>query len=276
MSRTNMRIDHDYIADQDLVGRYMAGTLPFDERARFEAHFVDCPKCLDALDDVEPFQKALHAFAVEGARATSVTPAMTLVAPPEVVAAPAPAGRWQTWVARAGALAAVAVIAVGAVELARVQRSLARATAEGEIVERQLGESEQRVRELTPRNAGRAEAAASPGALVFPLIKTRGDSSEFPQNRVRLSGNTAWVILVADLDAGSVKNRYRATLDTIAGLKVWSNDQLTASSADSIAVAVPPTVLASGDYVLWLDEQAASSDEWRPAGSYTFRVTQVR
>src|SRR5262249_47999115 len=75
MSRTDMRMDHDYIADQDLVGRYMAGTLPFDERARFEAHFVDCPRCLDALDDVEPFQTALHAFAVEDAARTSVAPA---------------------------------------------------------------------------------------------------------------------------------------------------------------------------------------------------------
>jgi len=271
-----MRMDHDYISEQDLVGRYMAGTLPFDERARFEAHFVDCPTCLDALDNVEPFQKALYAFAVEGAAVTSVAPAITLVPPPEVAVARAPVPQWRTWVARAGALAAVVVIGVGVVELARVQRSLARATAVGAIVERQLGESEQRIRELLSRNAGRAEAATPPGAVAFPLVRTRG-ASEFPQNRVTLSGDKVWVILVADLDARPVSNRYRATLDTMAGLQVWSNDQLTASSADSIAVAVPSMVLANGDYVLWLDEQAASSDEWRPAGRYAFRVaTQVR
>ena len=39
MERSNyLCTDADDIADQDLVGRYMAGTLPYDERARFEAH----------------------------------------------------------------------------------------------------------------------------------------------------------------------------------------------------------------------------------------------
>src|SRR5215467_4930858 len=122
MSRTDMRMDHDYIAEQDLVGRYMAGTLPFDERARFEAHFVDCPRCLDALDDVEPFRKALYAFAVEDAATTSFAPTIALAPAPEIAAAPAPARRWPTWVFRAGALAAALVIAVGVVELARIQR----------------------------------------------------------------------------------------------------------------------------------------------------------
>ena len=61
-----MRMNHEYIAEQDLVGRYVAGTLPFDERARFEAHFVDCPRCLDALEDVAPFQNALRAATYGG------------------------------------------------------------------------------------------------------------------------------------------------------------------------------------------------------------------
>lgn len=176
---------------------------------------------------------------------------------------------------RAAALAAVAVIAVGVVELARMERKLARATAVGEISERQLGESEQRVKELSARTT-RAEQATAPtpfSALVFPLVKARGGESESPQNRVTLSGSPVWVVLLADLDARPTSNRYRATLDTIVGLQVWSDDRLTASSADSIAVGVPSSVLANGDYVLWLDEQAASSEEWRPAGRYRFRVT---
>ena len=72
------RMNHDYIAEQDFVGRYMAGTLPSDERATFEAHFVDCPRCLDALEDVEPFENALSAFAAEK---TALVPIAAALAP---------------------------------------------------------------------------------------------------------------------------------------------------------------------------------------------------
>ena len=87
-----------------------------------------------------------------------------------------------------------------------------------------------------------------------------------------LSDSPVWVILLADLDARPTSNRYRATIDTVTGLHVWSDDRLAASSADSIAVGVPSTSLASGDYVLTLDQQAVSSDDWRPAGRFAFRV----
>lgn len=281
-----MRMTHDYIAEQDLVGRYVAGTLPLDERARFEAHFVDCQRCLDALEDVEPFQNALRAFAVEEsvttravAPTTAIRTAPALAPPPQMQMAMASARRWPVWVFRAAALAAVVFIAVGVGGLAHLERRLARATAIGEISERQLGESEERIRELTARNAARADqpqVSAPFGALVFPLVKARGVESEAPQNRVTMLGSPAWVVLLADLNARPTSNRYRATLNTVAGLQVWSDDRLTASSADSIAVGVPSTVLAGGDYVLWLEE-AASSNAWRPAGHYTFRVvTQVR
>ena len=161
------RMNHDYIAEQDFVGRYMAGTLPSDERATFEAHFVDCPRCLDALEDVEPFENALSAFAAEK---TALVPVAAALAPvtttaPAAWTAPAastaPARRWPVFVFRAAALAAVLVIAVGVVvEFARMQRELARAAADSEISGRQLGESEQRIRELSARNAQRTERYA--------------------------------------------------------------------------------------------------------------------
>src|SRR5215467_14709951 len=111
MSRTDMRMDHDYIAEQDLVGRYMAGTLPYDERARFEAHFVDCPRCLDALESVEPFGNALRAFASEVAVApTQVVDAGVIWRDVET-AAPPKTGR--KWMQRAVGLAAAVVVAAG-------------------------------------------------------------------------------------------------------------------------------------------------------------------
>ena len=257
-----MRLDHDYVAEHDLVGRYMAGTLPSDERARFEAHFVDCPHCLDALEDVEPFRSALRV----AAGLQSVRPQADVWLTPDAT---------RTLILRAGALAAAVVLAVGIADSVRLRREVARAKATAEVVARQLADAEQRVRELAATNGPRAErpdAAAPADVLVFPLVKTRGAGGGSPQNRVALSGDAVWIVLLADLNAPSASSRYRATLGTADGRPVWSNDRLRQSSADAVGVAVPSHLLSDGDYILTLDEQPAASNTWQPAGRYTFRV----
>ena len=60
---TSRSMDHTYIAEQDVAGRYVSGALPSDERSRFEEHFIDCPRCLDALEEINRFQQALQTVA---------------------------------------------------------------------------------------------------------------------------------------------------------------------------------------------------------------------
>jgi putative zinc finger protein len=253
---------HDYIADQDLVGRYMAGTLPYDERTRFEAHFVDCPRCLDALEDVEPFRDALSAAANEG----------------DLQPKPSHA---RAWVRRAVGLAAAAVVAVGIADAVRMRRELARANAAAEASERERLGAEQRLHDLTTASAARATQAdgATPAtALVFPLVKTRGSGGESPQNRVTISAGTGWIVLLADLSAPSVLSAsagVRATIDTADGRRVWSNDRVSPSSTDTLGVAIPSHLLPPGDYVLTLDERRTASDSWRSAGRFMFRVASA-
>jgi hypothetical protein len=286
MSRSDVRMNHDYITDQDLVGRYMAGTLPNDERVRFEAHFVDCPRCLDALEDVEPYRNALRAFASEAAVAPAarvvefenVRPGVAGVPGVDVVDAEPKPKTARKWMQRVVGLAATVVIAAGIVDALRMRREAARARAAADVSERELRDSEQRARDLRAANAARArqvDAAALTGALVFPLVKTRGAGSEPPQNRVAIPGDAGWIVLLADLNAPSVSsaaNRYRATIDTADGGQVWSNDRVTPSPPDAFGVAVPSRLLPPGDYALTLDEQPARSDAWRSVGRYTFRV----
>jgi hypothetical protein len=282
MSRSEAGMNHDYIADQDLVGRYTAGTLPNDERVRFEAHFVDCPRCLDALEDVEPFRNALRAFASEAAAAPArvvevdgFRPEVTVV---NVVDAERKPKTARKWMQRVAGLAATVVIAAGIVDALRMRREAARARASADVSERELLDAEQRVRDLKTADAARTkqdDAAALAGALVFPLVKTRGAGVEPPQNRVAMSGDARWIVLLADLNtpsASSTTSHYRATIDTADGGQVWSNDHVTPSPPDAFGVAVPSRLLPAGDYVLTLDEQPATSDAWRSVGRYTFRV----
>jgi len=249
---------HDYIADQDLVGRYVAGSLPYDERTRFETHFVDCPQCLDALEDVEPFRNALRAGASEADIQRKTSSA-------------------RTWMQRVVGLAAAAVIAVGIADAVRVRRELAHAKASADASERERLDAEQRVRDLTTSNAARAtqQDTAPARALVFPLVGTRGSGSESPQNRLTIPAESSWIVLLADLNApsASASSLFRATVDTADGRHVWSNDRLRLASIDTVGVAIPSRLLPPGDYVLTLDERPNASGAWRSSGRYTLRVT---
>ena len=221
------------------------------------------------VEDIE-LQDPLGAFAVE--RATRTFGVVTAIPAPPVPALP-PRRRWRL---RAATVAtAVVVSALLTVKFARMQRELARATAVAEISARQLAEAEQRVRELSARNAKRvvpADVAPPTSVLAFPLVKVRANRFVNAQNRVALSADAAWVILVTALDSPPVSNLYRSTIDRASGEHVWSGDRLSASQADTFAVGLSSRLLPPGDYVLTIEEQAVTSDAWTPIGRYTFRV----
>jgi hypothetical protein len=224
------------------------------------------------VEDINSLQDPLAAFAVE--RATRAFSVVTTVPVPPLPAV----RRRRRWLLRAAiVVTVVALSAVVAVTFARMQRALAHAVAVADITERHLAEAEQRIRELTTRSTGRvapADAVSSTSALVFPLTKVRSARSEIFPKRVTLSEDPAWVILVTTLDAPPVSNLYRSTIDRADGQRVWSNDRLSASQADTFAVGVSSRLLSVGDYVLTLEEQAVTSDAWVPIGRYAFRVVR--
>ena len=89
-------MNHDRIIDQDLIGRYRAGTLAAGDAEAFEAHMIGCAECQSLLDTDLRLEQGLRTNAARAASAA---------APPTAVAA----ARWSA--AQRGALAAVAVLA---------------------------------------------------------------------------------------------------------------------------------------------------------------------
>jgi anti-sigma factor RsiW len=49
-------MDHRFIDDHSVAGRYLEHTLSPAQRAEFEAHLVDCQECTDRLLLAEMFQ----------------------------------------------------------------------------------------------------------------------------------------------------------------------------------------------------------------------------
>jgi hypothetical protein len=100
---------------------------------------------------------------------------------------------------------------------------------------------------------GTLRSESNAGALVMPA----------EANKVQLR-------LTLDGDA---YKKYRATLSTPEGRKLWSRDVTKSSSQQSpyLILSLPANLLKSGDYVLDLSGTDANSD-WESVADYIFRV----
>jgi anti-sigma factor RsiW len=58
-------MNHDYIIESNLIDQYVLGTLAADQVEEFEAHFVDCPECVDQLNISRSFIHDLKGLAAQ-------------------------------------------------------------------------------------------------------------------------------------------------------------------------------------------------------------------
>jgi hypothetical protein len=49
-------LDHPYIDENNVAGRFVSGDLTRDELALFERHYVDCPECMDRVALAQMFR----------------------------------------------------------------------------------------------------------------------------------------------------------------------------------------------------------------------------
>ena len=74
-------LDHGYIDDNNVAGRFVSGELTREEFEIFERHYVDCPECMDRV-------ALAQIFRAEAASKQSPPPAKEVAAP----SLPVPAG----------------------------------------------------------------------------------------------------------------------------------------------------------------------------------------
>jgi len=66
-------MDHQYIDQHDIAGRYLRKDLPTSERDKFQAHMVDCAECSDRVLLAEMFER--NGGVLPGAHAETAVPA---------------------------------------------------------------------------------------------------------------------------------------------------------------------------------------------------------
>jgi hypothetical protein len=256
-------MDHARIDEDQLAQRYLMGKLDAESRHRFEEHFVDCPACLETLETFESLRTALKEL------------------PPGIPAAmaTAPGRPWPAWALLAAAC--VLMSAAGSLyfygEARRARRELEAARQASEkagLHEAELAPSNGKRPAIPPASmsdAGREALAAAPlAAVVFTLNRTRGVSVE-PDDRIALP-SAGWVVLLFDRPDRSAPRGYRVQVSTAAGRPVGEPVTASAASGGMLAVGLPSSLLAAGDYALAVQDAGSGA----ALAAYRFRVVANR
>jgi hypothetical protein len=281
-------MDHDYIAEGSLVERYHQGSLPPDEEALFEEHFLGCPECTEQVELARGFQRGLKTMVAED------------VAQALAVQAVVRAGLF-AWLARRGrlaqwglALAALLVVfGLGALqslgslrEAARSEETLAAMSDRERALERDAAriqklyvDSDARRRELEAKlaqvktpEAPRGVAASVANLSVALLTAVRGPGE--PPTTIDLAKTGDLVALAVDPGADARFETYRVTL-TLAGATVFQKSGLKPNALETVMIAFPATFFTPGDYRLRLEGMRADGTA-AEIGGYPFRVVGKR
>ena len=248
-------MEHSYIEQHDVLWQYLRRRLPEEQARQFEAHFIDCPLCLENLEVEDGMRRGLHTV-----RALSTS----------VVGRGAPqAGRAMR------SLAAAAVVVVAAASSAgyiQTWRALQASRQRVSVLEReaQAGVSALEKRETTVPPTPLKQAGELPAQVaVFELEQTRSADASSP-SIVTLPESSTLVVFTLPIGSTSGSSRLQATLEDEGGSTVWRKDDVQAASP-VVGVAVPRSLLPAGSYRIVL----TGIIQGRPAfliARYAFRV----
>ena len=273
-------MDHEQIAEHNVVERYVLGRLTPEEEERFEEHLLECSECRLQVEREEDFQNSLHTVAAE-----------------EVARATAQAGviAWLGRRAVRGWLLAVALLLLAALpawllrersrlqgEIGQLQGALARPSAPvpspAPPAPDDSAEKQKLLADLVYQREANARLNEQLAQLTRPQVNTpivslglvRGDEGN--ANRVELGRQPHWIVLAVELPPETAKS-YRATLATAGGKTVWQGEGLTPNADGTVTISLYSTQLEPGPHRLRLtavDVQGKTA----PAGEIAFAVVK--
>jgi hypothetical protein len=244
-----MPMEHKQIDDDNLVDRYVRGTMPVDLRTEFEEHFLDCPDCLEQLKLANSLRDGLRLCGADLAAAAEPQRKAPLRARTRDLFA----WRWWPIVAAACLILGTAPSLVFFRELGSVKNELSKDQAALSSAKKMI------------------DSVERAGIAAFVLTPVRGGAEPA---RIVLAANPSWTVLTLESDFTGFAS-YRATLRNDQGGTVWQRDQLQPSSPDAIGIALSPALaIAPGPYTLTL-EGIAGPARYVPAATFSFSVSRT-
>jgi anti-sigma factor RsiW len=205
--------EHLRIEEQNLIDRYVRGTMPVSERAVFEDHFVGCAACQEQIEVAKSLRQGVRESIAESAGV------WTGSAPNRERRGPGSGWRW-------AAIAALSCLGV----------ALAFSTVF--LFQRQRARSELASARMSPERA--------PAVFGLSLSRNAAEPRE-----ITVPSEPRWMVFLAEIDAARY-SRYRASLLGSRGEEIWKQDGIQPDSPDSISVSIPSGTLHPGTYTLAL------------------------
>jgi hypothetical protein len=244
-----MPMEHKQIDDDNLVDRYVRGTMPVDLRTEFEEHFLDCPDCLEQLKLASNLRDGLRLCGADLAAAAEPQ----REAPRRARERGLFAWRWWPIVAAACLVLGAAPSLIFFRELGSVKNDLSR---------------DQAALSAAKKTIDSVERA---GITAFILSPVRGGVEP---TRIVVPAAPPWTVLTLESDFTRFGN-YRAALRNDQGGIVWQRDQIRPTSPDAIGIALSPALaIAPGVYILTLEGEA-DPGRYVPAATFSFSVSRT-
>lgn len=242
-------MEHRWIEEHRIIERYVTGRLTADEEERFEEHYLDCPECLDRLEEADALRRGLARTAAEdAARSGPAAPARRR------------GGLGSLGGLRGPRLAAAAVVA------AALLAGLATPTL---LLQRRVGELETALDDaLRPR-------AGTPVLRLGPERSTGGGAPDAPPSRRLTLDGDGWAVLSLDAPRtadGRAAGVFRVTLEGPAGQSVWSDGSVVPDARGRVIVALPFRLLEPGVQTIRLEPDPTSGDSTGSPAVYRFDV----
>lgn len=229
-------MEHAFVDEHDLVVRYVAGRLSPDEIRDFEAHFVDCPACLERIG----LEQAFRAGLIEAAGRSPIARVDTRAVGTRRI------------VARAFAAAALIVLAAGiTIAYVQVRRQRDAALLRTATLERDYAQTRARADALESRLHGPGSAPLRVAVVELDTVRAGGRPTYVPS--VTIPPSTSLVVFNLAVGNAADYSRFAASIETSHGAVLVRVADLRQASSTSVALAIDASNLSSGDYTIVLE-----------------------
>lgn len=272
-------MEHEQIAEHNVVERYVLGRLTPEEEERFEVHLLECPECRLQVEREDDFQDSLHTVAAE--EAVRATVQVGVIA----------------WLSRRRGWLLVAALLLLAFfplwllrersrlqgEIGQLQAALAHppaapapapaapSTPAGDPAEKEKLRAEIAAQKDANSKLSEQLARLSRPQVNIPIFSLgflRGD--EGTANRVTLGRQPRWIVLAVELPPETAKS-YRAALTTAGGKTLWEGEGLIPTADGTVTLSLDSGKLEPGPHRLRLTAVDAQG-RTAPAGEIPFEV----
>ncbi len=285
-------MDHHYLAEHQIIARYLMGKLSAAERIRFEEHYIDCAACLDRLEVTEACWRELQIVAAE--------PSPTTIAHTRFW----PLGRWtRSWWQPPVLIATVGLLIGLPLLVWLTQRRAQQASEQSKIASIQpspassAGESPTVGEKPLPAEESRLTASPPPSKTqlldeqdqvskrfqpqinipIFDLSAAKRGANHPSDliHEIRIPDSPGLMIFSLELEEAIASPACRATITTAGGNPIWQQSGLHPNADDTLTISFPSRYFRPGDYLLTLEGISPSNPPVTIA-SYPFRVSKKK